>query len=222
MRMRLSAILLFGAMMLLLAAGNSHAQGVNDTIRLGAVVEKGKSYPMILLPEYAEVGLLMAGEEKNRRNKLRTDIYEVYPYALAAAAILKDVNATLDKMDSRRDRKKYLKSTDKQLDELFKKQLKNLSVDQGHILIKLIDRQTGRNCYSIIKELKGGFSAVVWQGVGVMFNNNLNRDYDPEGNDKEVEGIVRDLEASNTYRYQVYQQEALLRKVKQPNAPVAK
>ena len=206
----------------LLAAGYSRAQGVNDTIRLGAVVEKGKSYPMILLPEYTQVGVLMAGEEKNRRNKLRSDIYEVYPYALAAAAVFKDVNATLDRIPDRRDRKKYLKSVDRQLDQLFKQPLKNLTIEQGHLLIKLIDRQTGRSCYSIIKELKGGISAVVWQSVGVVFNNNLNRDYDPEGNDKEMEGIVRDLEASNNYRYQVYQQEALLRKVKQPNAPMAK
>ncbi len=208
--------------MLLLAANYSYAQGINDTIRLGAVLEQGKSYPMILLPEFTQTGVLMAGAEKSHRNKLRSDIYEVYPYALAAAAVFKDVNTNLDRIPDRRDRKKYLKSVDRQLDMLFKQPLKNLTIDQGHLLIKLIDRQTGRSCYSIIKELKGGISAVVWQSVGVVFNNNLNRDYDPDGNDKEMEGIVRDLEASNNYRYQVYQQEALLRKVKQPNAPMAK
>ena len=76
--------------------------------------------------------------------------------------------------------------------------------------------KTGQNCYSIIKELKGGFSAVLWQSVGVFFNNNLNRDYDTEGDDKEIEAIVRELEASNAYRYQMYQQQALLQKVKKP------
>jgi hypothetical protein len=171
---------------------------------------------MILLPEFTQIGIMMPGEEKNRRNKLRSDIYEVYPYALAAASIFKDVNTALDKIPDRRDRKKYLKSIDKQLDQVFKGPLKNLSIDQGHILIKLINRQTGTNCYSIIKELKGGFNAVVWQSVGVLFNNNLNRDYDPMGTDREVEGIVHDLEASNTYRYQLYQQQALLSKVKKP------
>ena len=105
---------------------------------------------------------------------------------------------------------------DKQLDHLFKDPLKQLSIDQGHVLIKLVNRQTGRNCYSIIKELKGGLSAVVWQSVGVFFNNNLNRDYDPTGDDKEVEDIVHDMEASTAYRYQVYQQQALLRNVKRP------
>ncbi len=209
----------FVAALLLFATGDSHAQGINDTIRLGAIVDNGKTYAMVLLPEFIEVGALMNGEERNRRNKLRTDVCAVYPYALAAAAVFKDVNTTLDKIPDRRDRRKYLKSIDKQLDQLFKQPLKNLSIDQGHVLIKLINRQTGQNCYSIIKELKGGFSAVVWQSVGVMFNNNLNRDYDPGDRDKEIEGIVKDLEASNAYRYQVYQQEALLKKVKKPNAP---
>ena len=204
----------FFTFLLLLTAERNFAQGVNDTIRLGAIVENGQTFAMILLPEYTHVGVMMPGEEKNRRNKLRSDIYEVYPYALAAASIFKDVTDNLAKIPDHRDRKRYLKSMDKQLDHLFKEPLKNLSVDQGHVLIKLINRQTGQNCYSIIKEMKGGFSAVVWQSVGVLFNNNLNRDYDPTDRDREVEGIVRDLEASNTYRYQLYQQQALLSKVK--------
>ncbi len=214
-----SSVIWSSVILALFSVSNVCAQGVNDTIRLGAVEEQGKIYAMILLPEFTAIGIMMPGEEKNRRNKLRTDVYQVYPYALAAASIFKDVNAALDKIPERRDRKKYLKTVDRQLDQLFKQPLKNLSIDQGHVLIKLINRQTGRNCYTIIKELKGGFSAVVWQSVGVMFNNNLNRDYDPEERDKEIEGIVKDMEASNNYRYQLYQQQALLQKVKKPNAP---
>jgi uncharacterized protein DUF4294 len=188
----------------------------NDTIRLGSVGENGKNYPMVFLPEFIKTSELMDQDDRKRRNRLRNDVFVVYPYALTAASIFKDVNTKLDNLDSRRDRKKYLKSIDKTLDNTFKEPLKNLSVDQGHVLIKLIDRQTGQNCYSIIKELKGGFSAVLWQSVGVFFSNNLARDYDPEGRDKEVEDIVKELEASAAYRYQLYQQEALLKKVKRP------
>ena len=202
---------------LICASGVLAQTSPNDTIRLGAITERGLVYPMILLPEFAERGALMDGEEKVRKNKLRSDVYEVYPYALAAAAMFKEINTNLDKLSERRERKRYLKTMDKQLDHLFKEPLKNLSIDQGHVLIKLVNRQTGQNCYSIIKELKGGFSAVLWQSVGVFFNNNLNRDYDPEGDDKEIESIVRDLEASNAYRYQMYQQQALLNKVKKQN-----
>ena len=203
--------------LLLLSGSGVLAQNAqNDTIRLGASIEHGQVFPMILLPEVATYGAIIDAAEKARKNRLRSDIYEVYPYALAAAAVFKEINNNLDNLSERRERKRYLKTMDKQLDHTFKEPLKNLSIDQGHVLIKLVNRQTGQNCYSIIKELKGGFSAVLWQSVGVFFNNNLNRDYDPEGDDKEIEAIVRELEASNAYRYQMYQQQALLQKVKKP------
>jgi uncharacterized protein DUF4294 len=200
-------------LVLLMNVANAGAQvSVNDTIRVGATVENGKTYPMILMPEFVKTAQLMDPDERKKRDKLRNDIYVTYPYALTAAAIFKEVSDTMDKFDGRRDRKKYLKTIDKKLDNVFKEPLKNLSIDQGHVLIKLINRQTGQNCYSLIKEFKGGFSAILWQSVGLVFNNNLNRDYDPEDRDKDVEAIVKDLEASNAYRYQLYQQEALLRK----------
>ena len=208
-------VLYISALLLLLVAstGAWAQNSVNDTIRLGAVVEKGQVYPMILLDEYTKVEKYLDPAEKLRRDRLRNDIFTVYPYAITAAAVFKGINDNLEKMDGRHDRKKYLKSIDHSLDQTFKQPLKNLSIDQGHILIKLINRQTGQNCYSIVKELKGGFSAVVWQGVGVLFNNNLNKDYDPEGSDKEIEEMVKDMEASSAYRYQLYQQDLLMRKM---------
>lgn len=190
----------------------------NDTIRLGAIVENGQTYPMILMDEFMVKAQYFTVEERKKRDQLRYDITMAYPYAITAAAIFKEINDNLENLDARRDRKKYLKKMDKNLDMVFKEPLKNLSVDQGHILIKLINRQTGTNCYHIIKELKGGVTAVMWQGVGIFFNNNLNRDYDPEGDDKQLEIFVRELEASNNYRYQLIQQEAMLKKINRPKA----
>jgi hypothetical protein len=199
--------------MLLLLAGAATAQlSPLDTIRLGTVYEHGEPYPMVFLPEFEMGSLFMDNEQRIKRQRLRRDVYAVYPYALTAATILKDIHDNVEQMDGRRDRKKYVKSIDKKLDAVFKDQLKNLTIDQGHVLVKLINRQTGRNCYSIIKELKGGISAMVWQGVGVFFKNNLNRDYDPEGDDREIEQIVKEMEASANYRWQLYQQDQLLKK----------
>jgi len=217
---RLPLILIF--LSVLLPAGKAGAQtGTNDTIRLGAIIENGVTYPVVLLPEFEKTGAILDPEEKKRRDKLRTDIYIVYPYAIAAAAVFGDIHKNLETMDRRRDRKQYLKAMDKNLEASFKQPLKSLTIDQGHVLIKLINRQTGQNCYSIIKELKGGFNAMIWQGVGVMFNNNLIREYDPQDRDREVEHYVKELEASLYYRYQLAQQEALLKKVK-PTASAAK
>jgi len=213
--MRVSPYIWLVVICLISIAGRGAAQSsVYDTIRVGAILENGHNYPMILLPEVITIAQFLDPEERNRKAKLRNDIFTVYPYALTAAIVFKNVNDNLEKLDSRHDRKKYLKSIDKNLDATFKEPLKNLTIDQGHVLIKLIDRETGQNCYSIIKELKGGFSAVVWQSVGVFFNNNLNHDYDPDGKDKEVEEMVKEMEASNNYRYELYQQQALLRKIK--------
>ena len=189
--------------------------GVNDTIRLGAVVENGQTYPMAFLPEFTRTAFYINEEARVHRNRLRRDIYIVYPYALTAAAILKDVHTTLDTLERRRDRKKYLRETDRKLDVAFKQPLKNLTVDQGHVLVKLINRQAGQNCYSIIRELRGGFNAVLWQSVGVMFNNNLRKEYDPAGDDAEIEEIVQVLEGSANYRYHLYMQNELMKTIPQ-------
>ena len=205
---------LFFALLLLCGAGRSIAQtrGVNDTIRLGGIVMNGQVYPVVFLDEYTCISKIRNDEDRKRIALLRSRVYAVYPYALAAAAIFKRVNEERDKLDSRRDRKRYLKEVDRQLDAAFKEPLKNMSVEQGHVLISLINRQTGTNCYHVIKDLKGTMSAVMWQGVGVFFNNNLNRDYDPEGRDKELEMVVRELEQSTAYRYQLYLQQELMKK----------
>lgn len=199
-----------------MVSARTRAQSANDTIRLGAIVEHGVTAPLIFLPEYLKTGIAIDEEARKERVRLRNNIYKVYPYALAAASVLKDVNTNLERQTDRRSRKKYLKEIDRQLDNTFKEPLKNLSVDQGHVLIKLINRQTGQNCYSIIKELKSGFSAMIWQGVGVLFNNNLKHNYDPTGEDSEVEKIVRDMEASAAYSYQLYRQEELMKKISKP------
>jgi hypothetical protein len=165
------------------------------------------------MPEYEHAAQGYNDADRLRRNRLRRDIYVVYPYAITAAAILRGVDSTMDAVERRRDRRKYLRAIDKQLDVAFKKPLKNLTIDQGHVLVKLINRQTGRNCYSIIKELKSGFSATIWQSVGLMFNNNLKEDYDPTGDDREMEAMVQILEASAHYKYQLYLQSELMKKI---------
>ncbi len=202
--------------MLLGASGGTWAQtSTNDTIRLGAADIDGHIYPYVFLPEFTKVALMLNDEDRKRINILRSQVYATYSYALTAAAIFKSINAELEQQPNRRARKHVLKNIDKQLDVAFKQPLKNLSIDQGHVLIKLINRQTGDNCYHIIKELKGGFSAVMWQSVGVFFNNNLARDYDPQGKDKELESIVQELESSAAYRYQLYLQDEMMRRIGQ-------
>lgn len=128
--------------------------------------------------------------------RLRYNVYKVYPYANTAAFLLKDVHEKLAKLPDEKSRKRYLKNIEKELNKRFKGELQEFTISQGIVLVKLINRQTGRSCFDIIQEVKGGFNAVVWQGVALVFSNNLKREYEPTGKDQEIEGIVQEIEAT--------------------------
>lgn len=176
-----------------------------DTIRVGGIVTaEGDTLAMLFLPEFTKVGELPRRLARQRAewDRLHYNVYKVYPYAVIAAGLLKDVDTKLAQLPDKSARKEYLKGIEKELNKRFKGELENLTINQGQILVKLIDRQTGKNCFSIIKELKGGFSAVIWQSVGLLFSNNLKREYDPYDRDKDIEAVVKEIEERQYYRYQ--------------------
>ena len=72
--------------------------------------------------------------------------------------------------------------------------LKKINYQIKKILMKLINRQTGNNCYDIIKEYKGGFTARFWQTVAFFFSSSLKQPYDAKGDDRQIEAIVNEME----------------------------
>ena len=126
--------------------------------------------------------------------RLRNAVYVTYPYARRAGIILNEMNAKLALLTSDQERKTYIKSREKELKKEFTTPLENLSIYQGKVLMKLINRQSGNNCYEIIKEYKGGFTARFYQTVAFFFSSNLKQPYDPKGEDKVIESIVQEVE----------------------------
>jgi uncharacterized protein DUF4294 len=135
-----------------------------------------------------------AAERLRKYLRLRRDVIRAYPYAKLAAAQLKYVNDSIPKIKSKRAQKKFIKKTEKQLKEKFAKDLKKLSRNQGFILIKLIDRETGDTSYSLVKELRGSLNAFFWQSLARLFGSNMKAEYDPEGEDALIESIVQAIE----------------------------
>src|SRR5690606_24440986 len=105
-------------------------------------------------------------------------------------------------------------SLEKELKKRFKGELEDMTISQGQVLVKLINRQSGRNVFGIIKQVKGGFNAVVYQSFAMLFKNNLRKEYDPEGDDKMIEMIVREIEAKNYQHYQNYLKERAAKSAK--------
>jgi len=133
-------------------------------------------------------------KERRRYNKLERYVVKVYPYAEVAGEMLRFFDDTLQSIRTESKRKKYLKRVQQQLEEEFSGELKRLTIKQGIILIKLIDRETGNTSYDLIKELRGSFSAFIWQSLARLFGSNLKLEYDAEGDDRLIEDIVQRIE----------------------------
>jgi hypothetical protein len=133
-------------------------------------------------------------KKRQEWTRLRNAVYVTYPYARKAAFIINDINYKLASISNKGDRKKYIKSREKEIKKEFGDPITNLSVYQGKVLMKLINRQTGNNCYEILKEYKGGFNARMFQTVAFFFGSNLKQSYDPTNEDQQIEGIVREVE----------------------------
>lgn len=132
---------------------------------------------------------------KNKKDfrKFKRMVYnlkKVYPYSQAAKSKLQELDERYNSFGTNKERKKYIKQLEKELLAEFDAPLRKLTISQGKMLIKLIDREAGKTSYTVLKEFKGGFSAFLWQGVARIFGHNLKSEYDKEGEDKLLEELV--------------------------------
>ena len=85
----------------------------------------------------------------------------------------------------------FIEKVQKQLFKNYEGAFRQMTISQGALMMKLIDRETGMSSYSIIKEYKNGVAAGFWQGIAKLFDNDLKSQYDPEGTDRNVEELVQ-------------------------------
>lgn len=200
MRMKIRSSIFFLIVASVLIAKKSAAQnghGIYDTIRVSACIEpNGDTIPCSTLdPVYVYTKLKGKWKKQYAEwTRLRNAVYVTYPYSLAASKVMNEINAKLVGVTDRSQRKAIILSREKDLKKEFADKLTQLSVYQGKVLMKLINRQTGNNCYEIIDNYKGHFSAAFWQTVALLFGSNLRQSYNPAGDDAAMESIVRDVE----------------------------
>lgn len=167
-----------------------------DTLKVYAFIVDGDTIPGGRLLD-VNVRTVMLEKWRNywaEWSRLRNAVYVTYPYAKAAGKVMNEVNAMLVNVTDKDERKRIIKSREKELKREFADKLTNLSIYQGKVLMKLIYRETGNNCYNLIHEYKGGFSAGFWQTIAVVFGSNLKQNYDPANKDRAIEIIVQDVE----------------------------
>lgn len=173
--------------------------GPNDTIMSAVVFYDGEwiSYKELNNVYVSNLPPAALAKVLQKYNRLRNAVYVTYPYARTAGATLNDVAKRLDSIDSKKERRAYIKTREKELREQFAEPLTNLSVYQGRVLMKLINRQTGNNCYELVKEYKGGFDARMYQTVAFFFGSTLKQPYDlTDATDRQIETIVQEIDAT--------------------------
>ena len=167
-----------------------------NNIMLPAFPFKGDTLPLVSL---SAVDIVAERTFKNDRDRLayfrlKRDVRKAYPYAVLASVKLREYDAILANVPESK-RAPYLKKTEKELKEQFASDLKDLTMNQGRILIRLINRETGKTTYKVIKDYRGTFSAFIWQSFSLLWGNNLKWQYDPsKGEDRLIEDIIQQIQ----------------------------
>jgi hypothetical protein len=170
------------------------ATGPGQVVR--ATVVDGDTIASIQLPEARVNGRWKPRDRKEaaRYDKLTRNVVKVYPYARLTGELLREYEHDLSSISKEGDQELYIKLAEAELRAEFEAEVKDLTMSQGRVLIKLIDRETGKTSYDLVKDLRGSFQAFVWQGLARLFGQDLRSDYDPNGEDKLVEVIVQRIE----------------------------
>ena len=133
-------------------------------------------------------------EEKNTYLILKKRVLKVYPYAIIAKEKIDKINLTLDSIPKRRKKKRYIKEVTKWMKNEYSDRLKNLTMKEGKVLVKLIYRETNLTTYDIIRLYRGRFNAFFWQTMAKFWNNDLKNIYNPKNNREDffIENIIKE------------------------------
>lgn len=120
---------------------------------------------------------------------------KVYPYAKLAADMDRIADSTIRANHyNKRQKDKYVSGLQKQIIKDFEQVARSMSISQGALMLKLIDREVNKPTYTIIKDYKSRIAAGFWQGIAKLFDNDLKSTYDPQGEDSDIEELVQKWE----------------------------
>ena len=168
---------------------------------LNKVNRNGEELPEIEIKEVTILANQKGKDAREQRNFLKRyerlvyNLKKVYPYALIVRDRLYMANLELTDLPDEKARRTYLKELEKSVFNEYEDDMRKLTITQGKLLIKLVDRETQNTSYQLIKDYRGAFSAAFWQGIARIFGTNLKAEYDPYGEDAITEIILLDIEA---------------------------
>ncbi|MDB5009924.1 MAG: hypothetical protein JWQ06_713 [Mucilaginibacter sp.] len=176
-------------------------QGKNDTIKVYATNVDGEMIPWIVTEEVKiiDTRIFKSQADRDAYNRLRYNVFKVIPYAHFAGSRYRQLQRDLALTGDKKKQKQLVSACEAQIKELFKKEVENLTISQGEVLIKLIDRETNNTSFELVKEIKGGFNAFLLQSAARIFGHNLKETYDRD-EQRDIEQILQQA-GYDSYKY---------------------
>ena len=167
-------------------------RGNNDTIITYVATVDGVNIPWIITEEVTiyDTRIFKSQADRQAYNRLKYNVIKVIPYAKFAGNRYRQLQRDLALTGDKKKQKELIKACEVQIKDMFKKEVENLTVTQGEVLIKLIDRETNNTTYTLVKELKGGFTAFALQTAARIFGHNLKETYDRD-EQRDIEYILQ-------------------------------
>jgi hypothetical protein len=175
------------------------AQGVVKIVRdtsLRSVVVNGDTMPHIDMKEIPILPkrVFKSRQEEKQYWRLVYNLKKVLPYAKIVSATVNQVEAKTAKLATDKEKRKYMKAMEDSLWKVYEPDLRQMTITQGKLLFKLVDRETANSTFYWIDSFRGSFSAFFWQGMARLFGTNLKSKYDAKGEDLLIERIVTSIE----------------------------
>ncbi len=155
-------------------------------------VYKGDTIPSFQLMEVNIYGRKYFSNKRKQRkyDKLIRDVLKTYPYSKEIKGILVETYLYLQTLPDDEARKKHLDDVEKGVWDQYFPIMKKLTLSQGKMLIKLIDRECNQTSYELINAFIGKFKAGFYQAFAALFGATLKKEYDPTGADADIEEII--------------------------------
>ncbi len=171
---------------------------ITGTVVYGRIEENGDTTLIVYLPE-VDIDLMQRYfqiTETNKGRRLASNVKKVYPYAKLAGEKMKEYDSILANVAEKSERNRLMKQAEKEITDQYTEDLKNLTITQGLILVRLIDRETGNTSYQLVQELRGKMRAFFYQGFARLWGYNLKTEFDPHNNpeDDAIDTIMTLLE----------------------------
>ena len=157
----------------------------------------GDSIPAIIFPTFYKYPPMKFKnhKERDRYNRLVANVKRLLPLAKLAKYTVIETYDYLQTLPTKKEKAEHIKLVEDGLKKQYAPTLKRLSRSQGRLLVKLIDRECGQTGYNIAQAFIGSFKANIYQAMAFCFGNSLTKRYDPEGDDRYTERVVRLVES---------------------------